>query len=283
MAGFGADAGTQRFAVLGFPARHSLSPRMHRAAFRVFGMDATYDAVEVSPDRLAAELDRLHADGFVGLNLTAPLKERAAELAVKMTPEAIEAGAVNTLRREPKGWTGHATDGLGFESWVHEAGVSVTGARVLLLGAGGAARSIAGNLVRLAPEAVHVVSRGRARAEELAERMRALAKGPLSLRASSLDETPADDRWSLLLRLLPTAEVGEREARWWDRLEAGAAVLEANYADRASGARARAAANMHRFEDGLGLLLHQGARSFTFWTGRDAPIDAMREALRAER
>jgi shikimate dehydrogenase len=280
MKGFGTDAGTLRFAVLGFPARHSLSPRMHRAAFRALGMDATYEAIEVPPEGLEAELGRLHAEGFTGLNLTTPLKERAFALVATRTPEARAALAVNTLRREPEGWAGHATDGLGLEAWVREAGIQVRGARVLLLGAGGAARSIAPSLVRLGPASLDLVSRSAARARELAERVRTIAEGGFAVRAAALEDEPPDEGWDLLVRLLSTADVGPAEARWWDGLSERGAALEGNYEDRAAGARAVADARGIRFEDGIGLLLHQGARSFEFWTGDEAPLEAMREALR---
>jgi shikimate dehydrogenase len=281
MTGSGAGDGIQRFAVLGFPARHSLSPRMHRAAFRELAMEATYEAIEVPPERLGRELDRLHAQGFTGLNLTTPLKERAAALAGRLTDEARRAGAVNTMRREREGWTGHATDGPGFERWVSDAGVRVAGTRVLLLGAGGAARSIAPNLVALRPGAVDVASRSGDHARELAERLRALSEGIVPVRAAALESAPPTSSWDLLIRLLSSSEVDEAESRWWDGLAPAAVVFEGNYEARAAGARARAEASGLRFEDGLGLLLHQGARSFEFWTGREAPLEAMREALRS--
>jgi shikimate dehydrogenase len=278
MKGFGGGAGTRRFAVLGFPARHSLSPRMHRAAFRALGIDASYEAIEVAPERLGPELDRLAAEGFEGLNLTTPLKERAVAHVSRLTPEAERVAAVNTLRLDPEGWTGHATDGLGFEGWVREGGIRVGGSRVLLLGAGGAARSIAPNLVALGPAAVDVVSRSGDHARELAERMRG-SGGALPARAAALEDAPGPETWNLLVRFLSASDVGSAEARWWSGLVPGATVLEGNYAERAAGARARAAASGLRFEDGLGLLLHQGARSFEFWTGAEAPVEVMRNAL----
>jgi shikimate dehydrogenase len=265
--------------VLGFPARHSLSPRMHRAAFRALGIDATYEAIEVPPARLGPELDRLAAEGFEGLNLTTPLKERAVTHVSRLTPEAERVAAVNTLRLDPDGWTGHATDGLGFEGWVRDGEIRVGGSRVLLMGAGGAARSIAPNLVALGPAAVDVVSRSGDHARELAERMRGGSGGALLVRAAALEDAPGPERWSLMVRLLSTSEVGSAESRWWSGLDPGATVLEGNYAERAAGARARAAKSGLRFEDGLGLLLHQGVRSFEFWTGSEAPVEVMRQAL----
>jgi shikimate dehydrogenase len=279
MKGFGAGAGTLRFAVLGFPARHSLSPRMHQAAFRALGLPASYGAIEVPPVRLAAELERLHAEVFAGLNLTTPLKERAITLVRRTTPDAAAAGAVNTLRREPDGWIGHATDGLGFDDWARELGIEIRGARVLLVGAGGAARSIVPSLVRNGPVSVDIVSRTGSRARELAARVHALTRGAVRVGAAALNEPPEGGPWTLLVRLLSTTQVGEDEAGWWNGLAEDAAVLEGNYEERAAGARAWAASRGLRFEDGLGLLLHQGARSFAFWIGVEPPLEVMRKAL----
>ena len=279
MKGFGPGAGTLRFAVLGYPARHSLSPRMHEAAFRALAMDATYEAIEVPPEKLEPELARLHEEGFVGLNLTTPHKERAVALVADTTPEARAAGAMNTLRREGAGWMGHATDGLGFVAWAREVGVEVRGARVLLVGAGGAARSIVPNLIALAPASVDVVSRSGDHARELASRCEALATGSIPVRASALEANPPGERWDVLIRLLSSVEVRGAEERWWSRLVKGGAVLEGNYTERAAGSRALAKERGLRFDDGLGLLLHQGARSFEFWLGVEAPVAAMRQAL----
>ncbi|HET9252220.1 MAG TPA: shikimate dehydrogenase [Candidatus Eisenbacteria bacterium] len=278
MTGFRADAGTLRFAVLGYPVRHSLSPRMHEAAFRTLAMSATYEAIEVPPEELGRELARLHAEGYVGLNLTTPHKERAVTLVSGTTAEAREAGAVNTLRREPGGWMGHATDGLGFEAWARDSNVQVRGARVLLVGAGGAARSIAPSLARLMPASVQIVSRTGAHAHDVAARLEALS-GRMPVRASALEDEPPANPWDLLIRLLSAADVGPAEARWWRGLADGAAVLEGNYEGRAAGARALAQARGLRFEDGLGLLLQQGVRSFEFWLSVEAPVEAMRQAL----
>src|SRR4029453_16813890 len=116
-------------------------------------------AAEVPLERLDDVLAELHAEGVVGLNLTLPLKERGFELARTRTPEAERARAVNTLRRERTGWAGHATDGLGFGAWIRELGIRLEGARVLLLGAGGAAASVAPIMLDFGPAAIAIASR----------------------------------------------------------------------------------------------------------------------------
>ena len=122
--------GPARYAVLGSPAAHSLSPPMQAAAFAAAGLDAVYEAIEVEPGALGDALARLHRRGYAGLNLTAPHKERALRFAASVTPEAARLGSVNTLKRDAGGWAAHATDGLGFESWAREAPLPLREARV---------------------------------------------------------------------------------------------------------------------------------------------------------
>lgn len=253
---------------------------MQNAAFRAAGIDARYDAIEVPLDRLDRVLAELHAEGVLGLNLTLPLKERGYEIATTRTPEAERARAVNTLRREATGWAGHATDGLGFAAWIGELGLELEGARVLLLGAGGAASSVAPVLLDLGPAAVAIASRTQSRAWSLAERLSrsvAVVAGGLEDEAEIARAGPFD----ALIRALTAEDVSEVEAKLWRSLEPRAPVLDLNYAERAARVRARCEKEGRPFEDGLGLLLHQGAVSFEFWTGRKAPLEAMREALRA--
>ena len=253
---------------------------MQNAAFRAAGIDARYEALEVPLERLDGALSELHAEGVLGLNLTLPLKERAWALAATRTPEAERARAVNTLRREPSGWAGHATDGLGFAAWIRELGIRLESARILLLGAGGAASSVAPVLLDLGPATVAIASRTQARAWSLAERL----SGSVAVVAGGLEDDAEIARagpFDLLLRALTAEDVSEAEARLWRALEPRAPVLDLNYAERAARVRSRCEKEGRPFEDGLGLLLHQGAISFEFWTGRKAPLEAMREALRA--
>ena len=267
------------YALLGHPVHHSLSPPMQNAAFQAANVHAVYVAIDVPPERLRDTLRGLHAAGVAGLNLTAPHKEAAWEFLSGATEEASRIRAANTLRREAEGWRGHATDGLGFRDWIQELGISVAGARVLLMGAGGAARSLAPVLARLQPGSVDVVSRDRARAAGLVEALGAATIGWGARALPDASETSASSGWDLLIRALASDTIDDAEGAWWNRLGAGATVLELNYGARASASRARAASEGRRFEDGLGLLLHQGAHSYEFWRGDRAPVEAMRRAL----
>jgi shikimate dehydrogenase len=251
---------------------------MQRAAFAAVGLDAFYEAIDVPPDRLATELNRLHRAGYSGLNLTAPLKEQALRHLIGATPEAERLRAVNTLVRREQGWYGDATDGAGFAAWAREAALPLTGASVALLGSGGAARAVAPYLGDLGARSVVVVARDLRRAVAVAEdQLRGVSRTKWSAR--QLSSGPHAEGFTLLVRALSPGELQPDEAPWWATLATGATVVDLNYGPLANASRARAAKKGLRFEDGRGMLLHQGAQAFERWTGRRAPVEAMRRAL----
>jgi len=272
------DGKTQVYAVLGDPVHHSRSPEIQNAAFRAAAMNAVYVALEVPAPGLRQALDGLHAARVVGLNLTAPHKEAAFALARERTPEAEEARTVNTLRRETYGWSGHATDGIGFRAWAAEAGIEARGRRVLVLGAGGAANAIVPKVLTLGPESVQVVSRSAEHAQSLSRRA-AERKALARITSAALEDTAT--AWDLLIRAVSVESISADEDRWWRAHAPRAEVLDLNYGPRAAESRARARTEGLRYEDGSALLIHQGAASFEFWTAKTASLDAMREALRA--
>jgi shikimate dehydrogenase len=276
------DGSTRVYAVIGHPVAHSLSPLMQNAAFAAAGRNAVYVAFDAPPAEFAGVLDGLRRAGIAGLNVTLPHKEEAARICAALTEEARAAGAANTLRREPDGWHGDATDGAGFAGWVSDLKIAIAGARVLLLGAGGAALSIAPRLARMEAGRICIVSRSGGRAQALVARLRLSGVAGVELSARPLEDAAAAKRegpFDLLVRAVSAESVGDAESVWWVGLRPGAAVLDLNYGERAREVRGRSAREGHRFEDGLGLLLHQGARSYEFWTGEPAPLEAMRGAL----
>jgi shikimate dehydrogenase len=274
------DGETQVYAVLGQPVHHSRSPQIQNAAFRAAGLNAVYVALDVPASRLRQALEGLHAAHVSGLNLTAPHKETAFSLVRERTAEAEEARAVNTLKWEPEGWRGHATDGMGFLQWVAGAGVEVKGRRVLVLGAGGAARAIVPRLLTLHPGSVLVVSRNAGHAQALAQLAGNPSRGVPVTSAGMGAQSPGPG-WDILVRAISAEPVSPEEALWWRGNAPGAVVLDLNYGARSAEARAQSKAMGLRYEDGGALLIHQGAASFEFWTGKKAPLDAMREALNA--
>ena len=260
------------YAVFGDPVEHSLSPAMQNAAFSALGLSARYLAFRVKKERLKDAILGAEAMGFGGLNLTIPLKEAALSI-VEPDENAAAMGAVNTVAFGDGIW-GYNTDGLGALRALEGAGVRVAGRRVLIIGAGGAAKAIARQLALSGAE-LTIANRDRARALD-----RAAAVGGRG------------DGLAALARLIPGAEVvinatsiGMREGdpRLLDgRLfREGQIVFDIVY-NRETELLQDAARAGAQIIDGVPMLVHQGALSIEIWTGRKSPIDVMEEALREE-
>ena len=271
------DGKTQIYAVLGHPVHHSRSPEIQNAAFAAAGRNAVYVALEVPAPRLDQALAGLHAARVMGLNLTTPHKEAAFHLksVISRTRQAEWAGAVNTLAWEPTGWRAHATDGVGFLAWVAKRRVDIRGKKVLVLGAGGAARAILGSLFTLAPASIHIVSRTAAHAESVAKRFETSGQ----VASAPMDQAPAANGWQAIIRALSVEAVSKEEEAWWRAHGRDAAMFDLNYGERSSDARALARELGLAYESGEELLIQQGAASFEFWTGEKPSVQAMREAL----
>lgn len=190
------------FAVLGKPIAHSLSPKMHDAALDAAARERSapelaarrYFRFEIAPEELGEALPLFFAKHFLGLNLTIPHKVAALPLLKKISPEAEIIGAANTLARDDAfgGWRGENTDGRGFARAAEMSlGVKLAGTRVVLLGAGGAARAIAATALAQGCASLTIVNRSRDRAEALA---RALSEEISLNQASTSDKNVASPK-----------------------------------------------------------------------------------------
>ena len=196
---------SDRYAVIGHPIAHSRSPFIHARFAAQTGEALRYDAIDVEPGDLVAAVRRFVAAGGRGLNVTVPFKQEAYALAATRTPRAEVAGAVNTLWFEGDVIAGDNTDGVGL---VRDIGVNhgwpLRGCRVLLLGAGGAARGVLAPLLDEGPAEVVIANRTVARAEELCERF---ARDP-RVRASAF-EALAEARFDLIVNATSASLAGE--------------------------------------------------------------------------
>lgn len=163
---------SDRYAVMGCPVAHSQSPFIHAQFAAQTGQDLTYEPIHVEVGDLARALAEFRRAGGKGLNITLPFKQQAHALACQSTRRAERAGAVNTISFGAHGEVlGDNTDGIGLvRDLVDNHGVRIRGARVLLLGAGGAARGVLGPLIDAAPERVVIANRTHPRARELVAR-----------------------------------------------------------------------------------------------------------------
>ncbi|MGH3148197.1 MAG: shikimate dehydrogenase family protein, partial [Rubrobacter sp.] len=163
---------TRLLGVIGHPITHSLSPRMHNASFSTMGLDYAYVPLDVYPDALPAAVRGLAALGFRGFNVTMPHKESILPLLDEVDAVASLAEAVNTVVIEDDRLLGYNTDGPGFLEACGEAAVVFEDARVLVVGAGGAAAAICGALLEAGARTVNLLNRSAWRAEGLARRLR---------------------------------------------------------------------------------------------------------------
>ncbi len=283
-----------RFALLGDPIAHSLSPAMHRAAYAALGLPHTYEAVRVGAAGVPAELAQLRSGGYAGLNITAPHKQRALELADVVHPVAARAGAANTLVRAADGRVhAHNTDAPALADELRalapERG-AVWGGTAVVLGAGGAARAA---IVALAGLGVaRVVVRARRLAEPAAaarfegELGAALADLPVSLLARGLVADSALDADALaVVQATSAGMVGADPgdalvlAVAWHALPRACVALDLVYTPKRTPFLDAAEGHGRRATNGLGMLVGQGARAIELWLEVAAPRAVMRAAL----
>lgn len=265
---------TPRYVVLGHPIEHSLSPQIHRAFAQQLNIDLNYDKIDVAPEDFAAFWHDGEGRDLAGANVTFPLKQLAFELVDETDQEALEAGAVNTIVRRDDMLIGHNTDGVGLlTDLLKNLQLPVNGQRLLLIGAGGAARGVLGPLLREGPAELVIANRTLSKAEALFERFR--GKAPMCI--SALDQlgsagefdgiinatslgysTDGDDSSSDAEVTLPECVL--KNTSWCYDLNYGKAALP--FLDWASHA---GCAKVH---DGLGMLVEQAAESFRYWHGR---------------
>ena len=264
------------FGVLGDPVSHSLSPVMHNAAFKALGMDCEYHAFRVGPSSLSDAIHGAHALGFGGLNLTIPLKEKALEI-VNPSEPAKQIGAVNTIDFK-NGIAGHNTDGIGAKRALVEKGIDIKGKKILLLGAGGAARAVAFELAKDGAN-ILIANRTLDRAELLAKEVSKVGKAS----ATGLDDLRSGiDDCDILInstavgmfpRISETMVTSEM-------MHSNLVVFDIVYNPVNTRLLEEAKKAGAKTIDGVMMLVHQGAEAFKIWTGKIPPIDVMEKAVR---
>lgn len=262
--------------VLGWPVSHSRSPTLHNYWLRRYGLDGAYVPLPVRPDQFEAAVRGLQAAGFRGANVTIPHKEAACALADCLAPSARRAGAVNTLVFEADGRIrGLSTDGDGFVASLEARGLTLpVSGRALLLGAGGAARSVAAALqdrgVRVA-----VTNRTQARAEDLASLLPGLEVVPWAGWEAALGA------YDLLVNTTSLGMEGGPDPLFCPSLKAASqrlVVADIVYVPRLTPLLAEAEQHGLQTLGGLGMLLHQARLGFREWFGQDPVVDAETEA-----
>ena len=270
--------------LLGWPVAHSRSPGMHNAAFAAAGIAGVYLPLAVPPERLAAAVQGLVALGFRGVNVTIPHKQAVIPLLDDLTPAARAIGAVNTiLVREDGRLYGDNTDAPGFIADLTEQGVvlaDIAAEGALVLGAGGSARAVVFALAT-AGVPVTVWARRAEQAQALCDGLRPFLPSAVVLQVLP-PTAPTPGRPALIVNCTPVGMEPQVGVSPWPSswaLHPGQIVYDLVYNPPHTRLLQQAAAHGARGINGLGMLLHQGALAWELWTGRPAPLAAMRRAL----
>jgi shikimate dehydrogenase len=278
------DSKTVLFGVIGDPIVHSRSPLMLNRAFRETGINGAYAAFHVKPEQLKDAIAGVRGLGIRGLNVTIPHKVRVMDFLDEIDESAKAIGAVNTIVNEGGKLTGYNTDGIGYVRSLKEEAVSdLTGKRILVLGAGGAARGIVWALSREKPASIVIANRTWEKARDLVEKLRAEhAENGADIAAI---------RWEMLREaaaeadiVVNTTSVGMSpnvsdmpiDPSW---LRAGAVASDLIYNPLTTAFLEQAQQRGCRIHGGVGMFIYQGAYAFEYWTGKAAPVAAMREEV----
>ena len=260
--------------LIGDPVAHSRSPRMQNAAFAALGMPHTYELWYTTLADLPGRVASLHATEIAGANVTVPHKQAVLPLLDSVSSVAQRIGAVNTIIAHGDALIGDNTDAYGYAASIREEYPDSALDGAVVLGAGGAARAVVVALQEMGVPHVTIVNRTLARAEKLADDLGA-------------DAAP----WESLPELLPSVDIltNATSLGWHDErvlptealslLPANALVNDLTYA-KTPLLQDAAAHNLHTL-DGLGMLVHQGVRSFDLWFGVSPPVDVMRAAAQS--
>ncbi|MDR2862364.1 MAG: shikimate dehydrogenase [Puniceicoccales bacterium] len=279
-------------AVIGQPIGHSRSPRMQNAALAALAGEAPelarwrYYKFEIAPQALPQALQLFHGHNFIGLNLTLPHKVLACAHVTHLAAAAAAAGAVNTLVRNPDGYTGHNTDGPGFaRALLENPGAPLRDATIALLGAGGAARAIAATALSEGCSALWIGNRDSTRLETLLSALRKSfpeAAGRIRgfLLSAGIIPLPEIPTGAIVVNAtslgLKPDDPSPVPASFW-RPEMCAYDIVYGSSETAFLRDARVAGAPGA--DGRSMLCWQGALAFELWTGRKAPVELMRQML----
>jgi shikimate dehydrogenase len=270
-----------QFAVFGHPISHSLSPQIHRAFAQQFGIELDYRAIDAAPDDFAAAVQRFFGDGGRGANVTLPHKAAAFALANRHSEAATRVGSANVLTRlADGGLAAHNTDGDGLVRDLTERhDVDLRGHTALLLGAGGAARGVAWNLLDAGVDTLTNVNRSPNAADELAD-----AIGDPARAHTRYWEDLADiGSYDLIVNATSAGVLGAALQLPFSLIGARALCYDLSYGAAAGSflAWAQAAGARYAF-DGLGMLLETAADAFELWHGQRPDTESVYQLLRRQ-
>lgn len=257
----------------GVQARGSLSPRMHTRAMALAGIEGSYGLFIVEPPELPAAVEGVRALGMSGVNVTVPYKQAVVELVAELSPEARAIGAVNTIVRDGSRLVGHNTDARGFLVALGHHRLDPSGRRIVVLGAGGAARAVVWALAGVGADVVVAARRDEA-AAQLAAQM-----GVAAGQWQALEELVAQAHCLVNATTVSTADEDPALARRAGGWRVREWVVDLNYGRSPNMWQALASRSGAAFADGLAMLAAQGAMAMRLWSGVRVGLEVYLEAL----
>jgi shikimate dehydrogenase len=261
----------KRLAVVGYPLGHTLSPRIQGAAIQALGLELSYEARETAPDRLGGFIEELRGPGWLGCNVTVPHKQAVMPFLAEISDEARAIGAVNTILNREARLSGHNTDAAGFLADAEEHFGPVAGRRVLVLGAGGAARAVCFAL-RNRADRVWVLNRHAGRADKLVDDLGGVLQAGT---AEQLREC------QLIVNCTSAGLHGEDSPIPDEWVPEGSQLYDLIYNPAVTRLMRVVVDRGGRAVNGLGMLVRQAAAAFQIWTGLEPPLKVMFEAAHA--
>lgn len=276
------DGKTEIYGLIGYPVKHTFSPLMHNAAFESLGINAAYLPFEVRPESLGFTLSCMKSLEMHGLNVTIPHKEKVLEYLDEVDKEASLIGAVNTIVNKKGQLKGFNTDGKGFVSSLKEEfGISPKGKRFFVMGAGGTSRAISFSLALSGARCIVLVDKIEKKAIKLASALvRNTSCEAIALKKDKIAMKEIILNSDVFINATPCGmKTSDPRVIDPDFLRKGLFVYDIIYNPRLTKLLRDAENKGAAISNGIGMLLNQGAISFTLWTGKKAPMRVMRKAL----
>ncbi|MGN0510615.1 MAG: shikimate dehydrogenase [Lachnospiraceae bacterium] len=273
-------------ALLGSPVAHSISPMMHNESFRYHNLDYVYLCFDVNEEGLAIAVDGLKKIGIRGFNLTMPNKNKMIEFVDHLSPAGELIGAINTVVNDDGILTGHNTDGVGFMRSLEDAGHNVIGKTMTVLGAGGAATAICAQAALDGVKCIHIFARTTSRfwnrTAEFVKKINEMTNCQAILHDNDDKEAlrQALEESALLVNASSVGMAPNTDASLIEDpsyFHQGLIVYDAIYNPRETKLLRLAREAGCETCNGLYMLLYQGAEAFRIWTGKEMPVDLIKE------
>ena len=275
------DGETDLYGIFGYPVKHSKSPLFQNVAFSFYKMNAVYVPFEVKPEDLHKAIESLRVLNIKGINITIPHKEEAVKYLNELSEEVRYIGAANTVKNIDGYLIGYNTDAYGFITGLKKLESNLKDKKILIIGAGGASRAVIYSLIREGVPEIIIANRSLERSKKIVEDFKNLNRF-IDETVSLIKLRDIESYLNYIDIVVNTTPIGLKDKDPWlfdyNKLENKHIVVDIVY--KKTPLIQHAIKKNCKWQDGYPMLLYQGAKSFEIWTGKSAPIEEMKAALR---